>query len=74
MYEYQAAMELAPELEELAFWHGLVLAESGKLDQARHLVDKVYGSRSQMRDLLPRLQDAGWVHLSQEAMHVLTQG
>jgi hypothetical protein len=72
--EYRAAVELAPELEELAFWHGLALAESGKLAEARRLVAKVYRSRSQMRDLVPRLQDAGWVHLSREAMEALTQG
>jgi tetratricopeptide (TPR) repeat protein len=72
--EYRAAMELAPELEELAFWHGLALAESGKLAEARGLLAKVYRSRSQMRDLVPRLQKAGWVQLSREAMQALTQG
>jgi uncharacterized Ntn-hydrolase superfamily protein len=71
--QYKAAVELVPDSFELAFWQGLVLADSGDSEEAMHLVQAAYQTRPQMRDLVQRLQDAGWVNLNAEALHMLMQ-
>jgi len=57
--EYRAALAIAPEVYEIAFWAGVMLAGAGRVDEARPLLDQAFAARPQLRELLPRLPAAG---------------
>ncbi len=57
--EYRAALLLAPEVYEIAFWAGVTLAGAGRVDEARPLLDQACEAWPPMRDLLARLPAAG---------------
>jgi uncharacterized Ntn-hydrolase superfamily protein len=57
--EAQVAAELRPEDDQIAFWHGLMLAGSGDLDQARAAIGRAVAANSRWRTFLTRLPAAG---------------
>jgi uncharacterized Ntn-hydrolase superfamily protein len=57
--EYAAAHAEQPDSAELAFWHGVALAASGREDQARPLLERAYAQGDGWRELLRRLPEAG---------------
>jgi uncharacterized Ntn-hydrolase superfamily protein len=57
--EYRAALALAPEVYEIAFWAGVTLAGAGHVDEARPLLDQAFKAWPKLRELLPRLPAAG---------------
>jgi uncharacterized Ntn-hydrolase superfamily protein len=57
--EYAAAHAEQPDSAELAFWHGVALAASGREQEARQLLDRAYAEGEGWRDLLRRLPEAG---------------
>ncbi|MGH2745764.1 MAG: DUF1028 domain-containing protein [Thermoleophilaceae bacterium] len=57
--EYAAAHAEQPENPELAFWHGVALAASGREQEARPLLERAYAESEGWRELLRRLPDAG---------------
>jgi uncharacterized Ntn-hydrolase superfamily protein len=52
----QKAFELAPANEELIFWAGLGIAQSGQLDAGAELVSSAIEMNAGWRDLLARLE------------------
>lgn len=59
LQEYAASAELAPEIDELPFWHAVTLASIGREAEAEPLFRKVFGINSAWADLVPRLPAAG---------------
>jgi uncharacterized Ntn-hydrolase superfamily protein len=53
--EYGAAQALQPTNPELAFWHAVALAQSGKLEPARPLFAKAFAADPRWRELVRRL-------------------
>jgi uncharacterized Ntn-hydrolase superfamily protein len=57
--EYAAAHAEQPGNAELAFWHGVALAASGREEEARDLLERAYADREGWRELLRRLPASG---------------
>jgi uncharacterized Ntn-hydrolase superfamily protein len=57
--EYAAAHAEQPDNAELAFWHGVSLAASGREQEARELLAQAYSERDGWRELLRRLPASG---------------
>jgi uncharacterized Ntn-hydrolase superfamily protein len=57
--EYAAAHAEQPANAELAFWHGVSLAASGREQEARELLARAYSERDGWRELLRRLPASG---------------
>jgi tetratricopeptide (TPR) repeat protein len=57
--EYRAAAEMAPEIEEIPFWHAVTLADLGRMDEALPIFRNVFARNADWARLLPRLIKAG---------------
>ena len=57
--QYAAAHSEQPDSAELAFWHGVALAASGREQEARPLLERAYRDGDGWRELLRRLPAAG---------------
>ncbi len=57
--EYGAALELAPEAYEMAFWSGVTLAGAGRVDDALPLLGRSFAAHPPLRDLVRRLPASG---------------
>ncbi len=66
--EYRAAAEMAPEIEELPFWHGVTLADLGRVDEALPILRDVFARNPDWATLLPRLPQAGLLRDDPEMM------
>lgn len=56
---YQKAAGLAPEITELPFWQAVTMAETGNLEQALPIFQKVFHEDPNWAELLRRLPAAG---------------
>jgi uncharacterized Ntn-hydrolase superfamily protein len=59
LQEYRAAAGMAPEIEELPFWHAVTLADLGRVDEALPIFRDVFARNADWATLLPRLPKAG---------------
>jgi len=59
LHEYGAAAGMAPEIEELPFWHAVTLADLGRVDEALPIFRDVFARNKDWATLLPRLPRAG---------------
>jgi uncharacterized Ntn-hydrolase superfamily protein len=57
--EYAAAEQIAPEIQELPFWHAVTLVSVGREAEAVPIFKSVFAREPQWADLLPRLPAAG---------------
>jgi uncharacterized Ntn-hydrolase superfamily protein len=57
--EYKAAAALAPEIQELPFWHAMTLVSIGREAEARPILEAVFAKEPWWADLVPRLPAAG---------------
>jgi uncharacterized Ntn-hydrolase superfamily protein len=71
--EYAAAHAGQPGHPELAFWHGVALAASGREDEARSYLDQAYGQDERWGELLRRLPAAGLFPDDAELLERLTR-
>jgi uncharacterized Ntn-hydrolase superfamily protein len=58
LHEYCTAAEMAPGIEELPFWHGVTLADLGRVDEALPIFRDVFARNANWATLLPRLPQA----------------
>lgn len=58
-WKYSQAAELAPGLMELPFWQAVTLADTGKLEQALPLFQKIFSRNPDWAELVMRLPAAG---------------
>jgi uncharacterized Ntn-hydrolase superfamily protein len=56
---YAAAEALAPDFAEMAFWHAVALANTGKVDDSLPIFAKAYRMYPKFRELPPRLAKVG---------------
>ena len=68
LHEYHAAAEMAPEIEELPFWHAVTLADLGRVDEALPIFCDVFARNADWATLLPRLPKAGLLRDDSEMM------
>jgi len=68
LHEYRAAAEMAPEIEELPFWHAVTLADLGRVDEALPIFREVFTRNADWAVLLPRLPKAGLLRDDPEMM------
>jgi uncharacterized Ntn-hydrolase superfamily protein len=59
MEEYNAAMKLAGDNVEIAFWSAFTMASAGKVDEAMPLFKRVFAADKNWIDVLKRLPKAG---------------
>jgi len=68
LHEYRAAAEMAPEIEELPFWHAVTLADLGRVDEALPIFRDVFARNAGWAILLTRLPSAGLLRDDPEMM------
>ena len=59
LHAYQSAAELAPDMDELPFWHALTLADLGRMDEAAPIFEAVFQGNPNWAELVKRLPAAG---------------
>ena len=59
LVEYEAAHRSQPDNLELAFWHGVALAASGREDEAAPILRRAFAAHAGWIELLKRLPAAG---------------
>ena len=59
MKAYAAAEALLPDFAEMAFWHAVALANTGKVDDSLPVFAKAYRLYPKFRELPPRLSKVG---------------
>ena len=57
--EQTAALDLAPEDDQVAFWTGLTLAGSGRIDEARDLLERARSANPRWAAYLRRMAASG---------------
>jgi len=68
LHEYRAAAGMAPEIEELPFWHAVTLADLGRVDEALPIFRDVFARNRDWATLLTRLPQAGLLRDDPEMM------
>jgi tetratricopeptide (TPR) repeat protein len=66
--EYRSAADMAPEIDELPFWHAVTLADLGRVDEAMSVFKDVFARNPDWATLLPRLPKAGLLRDDPEMM------
>lgn len=66
--EYRAAAGLAPEIEELPFWHAVTLADLGRVDEALPIFEQVFAVEPAWATLLQRLPGVELLRKDEEMM------
>lgn len=65
---YRTAAELAPDMDELPFWHAVTLADLGRLEEAIPIFRAVFEQNSNWAELAARLPAAGLLRDDAEMM------
>lgn len=66
--EYRRAAEMAPEIEELPFWHAVTLADLGRVEEALPIFREVFAKNDNWATLVQRLPAAGLLQDDPEMM------
>ena len=59
LHAYRSAAELAPDMDELPFWHALTLADLDRMDEAAPIFKAVFQVNPNWAELVKRLPAAG---------------
>jgi hypothetical protein len=59
---------MAPEIEELPFWHAVTLADLGRVDEALPIFRQVFAANADWATLVQRLPAAGLLRDDQQMM------
>ena len=68
LHEYRTAAGMAPEIEELPFWHAVTLADLNRVDEALPIFRDIFARNADWATLLPRLPKAGLLRDDPEMM------
>lgn len=66
--EYRSAAQIAPEIEELPFWHAVTLADLGHVEEALPIFHEVFARSDDWATLVQRLPAAGLLRDDPEMM------
>jgi uncharacterized Ntn-hydrolase superfamily protein len=69
MHKYQAAEKFAPHIDEIPFWVAVTLADSGKLEKALPIFERVFKINLDWAETVKRLPKAGFLRNDQEMMN-----
>lgn len=56
---YRSAARMLPQVDELRFWHGITLADLGRMEEALPLLQEVFRAEPAWRELARRLPRSG---------------
>jgi tetratricopeptide (TPR) repeat protein len=59
---YAGAAKMAPEMDEISFWHAVTLADTCQLEAALPIFKKLFTENPDWARLLQRLPAAGMIH------------
>jgi uncharacterized Ntn-hydrolase superfamily protein len=62
---YSGAADLAPEVDEIPFWHAVTLADMGRIEEALPIFRRVFAANPAWAQLLTRLPSVGVVKLNE---------
>jgi len=68
MLKYQAAEKFAPNIDEIPFWVGVTLADSGELEKALPIFARVFKINPNWAETVKRLSKVGFLRDDQEMM------
>ena len=68
LQEYSAATKLYPENPELPFWTAVTLAQTGELEKALVIFKGVFSRNGNLRELVPRIVQAGFLTVEQNVL------
>lgn len=68
LQEYSAATKLYPENPELPFWTAVTLAQTGELEKALLIFNDVFSRNGKLRELVPRIVQAGFLTVEQNVL------
>ena len=68
LQEYSAATKLYPENPELPFWTAVTLAQTGELQKALSIFKDVFSRNGNLRELVPRIVQAGFLTVEQNVL------
>ncbi len=68
LQEYRAAAQMAPEIEEMSFWHATTLADLERVDEALPIFGEVFAKNADWARLLSRLSQADMLRDDPEMM------
>ena len=68
LQEYSAATKLYPENPELPFWTAVTLAQTGELQKALPIFKDVFSRNGNLRELVPRIVQAGFLTVEQNVL------
>ncbi len=66
--KYKQAAKLAPDIEELPFWHAVTLANTGKVDEALPIFERVFNINNNWALLVQRLPASGLLTKDSQVM------
>jgi uncharacterized Ntn-hydrolase superfamily protein len=70
---YSTAAGLAPEIDEIPFWHAVTLADLGRMEEAQPIFRRVFQQNPDWAILLQRLPPVGMIKLSPEQVQAVIQ-
>lgn len=71
MEEYRLAARLAPEIDELRFWHGVALLNLGRTEEGKKLINDVLSSNKDWKNVLVNLPAVGLLKVKKEVLESL---
>jgi uncharacterized Ntn-hydrolase superfamily protein len=72
--EYRLASDGAPAIEELRFWEGVTLLDSGKVKEAMAILRSTFKERDDWRELLGELPAYGLLHVEPRLLKKIVSG
>jgi len=68
LQEYSVATKFYPENPELPFWTAVTLAQTGELQKALPIFKDVFSRNENLRELIPRIVQAGFLTVEQNVL------
>jgi len=68
LQEYSVATKFYPENPELPFWTAVTLAQTGELQKALPIFKDVFSRNENLRELIPRIVQAGFLTVEQNIL------
>lgn len=71
--EYNKAIEYYPENVELPYWSAIALVNSDQLSDALPIFESVFQSNPNLKEMTPRLLDAGILNTDKETLKIIME-
>ena len=73
LQEYGAAEKMFPENLEMKYWKAVALANSGRMEEAKPIFEKVFAEDENWKEMTTRLPASGLLTISEAQLKELTQ-